>query len=109
MGQIRKALSVGLIVAGTVLVFLGLYVGVGRGRATTSRRTPSSPKGCPRPQSGSCSQRGFSRPYQTSDRSLKLPRILRLLEEVSCGVATAGPKPAGAPRDERADCHKSFI
>jgi hypothetical protein len=27
MGQIRKALSVGLMVAGTALVFLGLYVG----------------------------------------------------------------------------------
>jgi hypothetical protein len=27
MGQTRKALSVGLMVAGTALVFLGLYVG----------------------------------------------------------------------------------
>ena len=36
-GQTGKALSIGLMAAGTALVFLGLYAGVGRDR------TPASP------------------------------------------------------------------
>ena len=34
MGQTGKALSIGRMVAGTALVFLGLYAGVGRDSAT---------------------------------------------------------------------------
>jgi hypothetical protein len=33
MGQAGKALRIGLMTAGTALVFLGLYAGVGRDRA----------------------------------------------------------------------------
>jgi len=50
MGQTRKALSVGLMVAGPLWSSLGCTRGVGRGRATEPRRERPE---CPWPGSGS--------------------------------------------------------
>ncbi|MGB9643668.1 MAG: hypothetical protein WCB44_00785 [Stellaceae bacterium] len=58
MGQAGKGLSIGLMTAGTALVFIGLYAGgwSGEGRL-------------PRPD------QGFTPPYDISYRAVKLPRV----------------------------------
>jgi hypothetical protein len=51
-GQTRKALSIGLMCAGTALVFFGLYAGAGRGRLLGwSPRRASTRRGPLRPVS----------------------------------------------------------
>jgi hypothetical protein len=67
MGQAGKALSIGLMTAGTALVFFGLYAGVGRDR---TRSLASS---------------GFTPPYEISYRGVNIPRVLPLLGASRCG------------------------
>jgi len=71
MGQTRKAFSVGLMVTGTALVFLGLYAGGWSGRVANLAREHRE---CSWRRSGS-SPPGFRSTYKISYRGLKLPSI----------------------------------
>jgi hypothetical protein len=73
MGQTRKAFSVGLMVTGTALVFLGLYAGGWSGRVANLAR---GRRECSWRRSGS-SPPGFRSTYKISYRGLKLPKHFR--------------------------------